>query len=104
MASLFPQITFMHELNVYSKGLFDTITTLDDGRDYRLRQTVQRIRDSFESREVNIIRWVQGQINIYDGLTKRNPLSQRLLMDILNSGKLELPKHDTFSVDSEQWI
>lgn len=34
-------------LHVDSRGLFDTITTLHNGREYRLRQTVQRIRDSF---------------------------------------------------------
>lgn len=104
MASLFPQHIFTHELNVDSKGLYDTITTLHEGRDYRLRQTVQRIRDSFESQELNAIRWIQGPVNISDGLTKRNPISQRLLMGILNSGRLELPRHDTFCVDSEHWI
>lgn len=31
-----------------SRGLFDTISTLHVGKEYRLRQTVQMIRDSFE--------------------------------------------------------
>lgn len=104
LASLFPEQTFTHELNVDSKGLFDTVTTLHEGRDYRLRQTVQRIRDSFESQELNVLRWVQGPVNVADGLTKRNPNSQRLLMRLLNSGVLQLPIHDTFAVDSEQWV
>lgn len=37
-----------HELNVDFKGLYDTITTMHEGRDFKLRQTFQRIRDSFE--------------------------------------------------------
>lgn len=104
LASLFPKNEFTHELNVDSKGLYDTVTTLHEGRDYRLRQTVQRIRDSFESQELNVLRWVQGPVNVADGLTKRNTNTQRLLMRILNSGKLQLPAHETFAVDSERWI
>lgn len=38
-------------LNVDSKGLFDTIITMHEGREYILQQTVQRIYDSFESRD-----------------------------------------------------
>lgn len=39
---------FRHILMEDSRGLFDTITTLNDEREYRLRQIVQRLRDSFE--------------------------------------------------------
>lgn len=39
-----------HVIIVDSKSLYDTITTLHENRDYRLRQTVQRKRDSFESK------------------------------------------------------
>lgn len=35
-------------LIVESKGLYDTISTLHNGRKYRLRQTLQCIRDIFE--------------------------------------------------------
>lgn len=55
MASIFPDQKFTHELIVDSKGLFDTVTTLHEGRDYRLRQTVQRIRYSFKAREIDVI-------------------------------------------------
>ena len=104
MASLFPAKTFRHILHVDSKGLYDTITTLHEGRDYRLRQTVQRIRDSFEAGEVNIIRWIQGKANIADALTKRTPSSYRMLNRITSSGILQLPAHKSFEVNTETWV
>ena len=41
-----PIRSFMH---VYSRGLYDTVSRLYVRKDYRLRQTVQRIWDSFEA-------------------------------------------------------
>lgn len=45
--TLFADRKIKHRVNVDSKGLYDTITTLHEGREYRLRQTVQSIRDPF---------------------------------------------------------
>ena len=104
LTSLFPHAFFRHVLNVDSKGLYDTITTLHEGRDYRLRQTVQRIRDSFEPGELDVLRWIQGVVNMSDALTKRNPVSFRMLNRIACSGTLELPAHKSFEVDSEKWV
>lgn len=38
-----------HRLIVDSKGIYDTISTLHEGRKYRLHQTVRPIRNSIES-------------------------------------------------------
>lgn len=69
---LFRSKDVQHEINVDSKGLYDTITTLHEGRDYRLHQTVQQIWDSFEEEELNLLWWVQGGANVADALTGRN--------------------------------
>lgn len=92
-----------HELNVDSKGLYETITTLHEGREYRLIQTVQRIRDSFESEELDVIRWVQGFANIADALTKHNPTSFKLIGRVFSCGILCLPTHESYSLDSSDW-
>lgn len=92
-----------HVLSIDSKGLYDTITTLHEGREYRLRQTVQRIRDSFESGELDTLRWVQGIVNIADALTKRNTTMHRMLNRIAVNGKLELPTHKSFELHSKEW-
>lgn len=42
-----------NKLLVNSRCLYDTIPTLHEGNDYRIRQTVQRIRNSFEAGEIN---------------------------------------------------
>ena len=104
LRSVFSEHDFAHVLIVDSKGLFDTITTLHDGREYRLRQTVQRIRDSFESQDINVMRWVQGPANVADALTKRSTHSHRLLNRIVSTGKLLLPQHRSFELDSEHWV
>ncbi len=42
-------------LTVDSLGLHATITTAHEGKDYRLRPTVARLRDSVESGEISVI-------------------------------------------------
>ena len=103
LCSLFPKIHFKHVINVDSKALFDTITTLHEGKEYRLRQTVQGIRDSFESNDIDMIRWVQGNANIADALTKLNPHSSKLLYRTAKSGTLLLPNHKSFGLNSLTW-
>lgn len=92
-----------HELNVDSKGLYDTITTLQEGSEFRLRQTVQRNRDSFESEELDKMRWIQGFANISDALTKCNAQSFKLLNIVSMNGKLHLPKHASCMLESSEW-
>lgn len=56
--SIFNAAKFIHQVVVNSKGLFETLKTLHEGKDYRPRQTVQCIRDSFDSEEMNSLKWV----------------------------------------------
>lgn len=57
-------------LHVYSRGLFHTIIKLLDGREYRLRQTVQPIRDSFEAGDIDGLRCVPSSCSIADAQAK----------------------------------
>ena len=92
------------ELCVDSRGLFDTISTLHEGKDYRLRGTVARLRDSFASKEISGIRWIKGLQNIADALTKFNYDMWLKLGRMLSEGILD---HTIFSesllVDSQMW-
>lgn len=45
---------------------------LHEGNEYRLRQTVQNIRDSSESGDINAFKWIQSRVNISYALRKRN--------------------------------
>ena len=90
-------------LLVDSESIFDTLTTLHEGNEYRLRQTVQQLRDSFESKEFDRIRWIQGKVNLADALTKMKNDTQELLKTTLSSGKLNLPPHNAPELDSRYW-
>ena len=76
-------------LTVDSNGLHSTITTLHEGSDYRLRPTVQRMRDSFEDGEITVMQWIAGKRNPADALTKRNVVMYRKLNDIMTSGTID---------------
>lgn len=71
---------------VDSRELFDTITTLHDNKEYRRRKTVARIRNSIQSHELDILRWIKGQNNHADALTKRKYNMWRELHKALASG------------------
>lgn len=76
-------------LTVDSNGLFSTITTLHEGHEYRLRPTVARMRDSYESGEIHRLQWIRGLLNIADALTKRNLATYKLLNLVLVRGSLK---------------
>lgn len=59
---------FTHTIHVNSRGIFDTITILYNGREHRLKQIVQQIFDRFEAKDTDFIRWVQIMANIADTL------------------------------------
>lgn len=101
--ALFPNSQIKHELNVDSKGLWDTITTLHEGREYRLRQTVQRIRNSFESKELNVVRWIPGRDTLSDALKKRNPTMWKRLNDLCSGGVMAMELCSKHTVDKDTW-
>lgn len=92
-----------HELNVDSKGLYDTITTLHEGREYRLRQTVQRIRNSFEAGETDVIRWIPGTENLADTLTKCSNAIARRFNTVCTTGIMDVKFSVGQDVDTESW-
>lgn len=54
--------TIRQFVHLYCSGLLDSISTLRDGKEYRPRKTVQRIRDSFESATFGL--WVSIIVSI----------------------------------------
>ena len=92
-----------HQLCIDSKRIHDTITTLHEGRDCRLRQTVERLRNSFESQELDVLRWIPGVHNIADDLTKRNIKLYIELNNICTTGVLTIDLENGYSLDSKTW-
>lgn len=75
-----------HEFFVDFRELFETITTVHDLREYRLKSTVAKIRDSFYSWELNDVNWIGGKNNFSDFRTKWNAYMARRLNMMLNFG------------------
>ena len=75
-------------LTVDSHGLYSTVSTLHLGQDYCLRLTVARIRDSFETGEIDVLQWIPGTKNVADALTKRNQSTNRLSNVTCKTGTL----------------
>lgn len=86
LKSLLPGHEWTHELYVDARALFDTITTLHEPREYRLRKTVARMRDAFESGELDCVSWIDGKTNLADAMTKVNPRLSARLNDMLSCG------------------
>jgi hypothetical protein len=94
----------LFELTLDSRGTLDTMATLHEGRDFRLRPTVCRLRDAFSTGEINIMRWASGLKNIADALTKRNYAMSSFLNNIFAT--LILPHHmfeREVKYDSKTW-
>lgn len=82
--------TFPYVLHVHSKGLFNTITTLHESKEYRLRETVQLIRKLYKPRDLDTTRWMQREANIYFALMKHNSVTHKLLSRIAANSFLNL--------------
>lgn len=102
--SVFPHCRIRHELFVDSRALFDTITTLHEGREYRLRKTVTRLRLSFEAQELDRIHWIPGKVNVADALTKRTLPLSRLLNRLLAQGFWLQELEGRTTLDSSTWV
>lgn len=61
-----------------------------NNEDYRLINTVMRIRSELESADTEIIRWVRGRFNLSHALTKRNVGMSYELNRFLTGGKWTL--------------
>lgn len=102
-----PDVDLQLSLLVDSRGLHDTITTLHEPSDYRLRPTVARIRDSFESKEkgeLTGLGLIPGPLNVSDCLTKCNRTMWAQLQKMFSSGSISLEQLDAIRyVDSGHW-
>lgn len=78
-----------YNIQVVSKDLFDTITTLHDGWVYRHRATVQRRPVTFDSLELDMLRQIKKRAKVSDKLTKENLEMHKLFDSISIEGVLK---------------
>lgn len=83
--------------------MFDTINTLNERIDYRLGRIVSIIRHSFESQELDIMRWLTGKENMAHALTKRNMAQYIYLNDFFGSGIWKVKMDDGKMEEGSIW-
>lgn len=99
-----PHWPLLHELLFDSKELFETPTTLHTSEDSVLRATVARMRASFESRELNAVRWIPGVRNLSDALTKRNVKMSTKLNALLVNVLWSVDLKGSSVLDRKSWV
>lgn len=85
-------------LLVDSLGLFDTITTLHEGKDYRLRQSVQNIWKVLAAEKIHFVSLTAGIVYEANALRKRNPQRERHLQIVCKIGCHTLSAHTQFEL------
>lgn len=92
-----------NELVDDSIGLYEAISRLHEGKEYGLRQTVQRTRDSFEGKENDLLMWIPGTRNIAVTLSKNSRTLWKLLDEIDATGMISTELDTRNSLDSNEW-
>lgn len=101
--SLLPGLPLCHELIVDSNSLFRRIPTIHQGDDDRIRGIVARMRNLFESKERNLMRWIPGIQNVADTFAKCNVKPSSMLNELLAVGVWCVNTSDRSYLDSEFW-
>lgn len=99
---LYPKERFGHVLNVDLRGLFETITTLHEGRKYRLSRTVKRLSDQLESRDLDIFNLVTSSADLVEVFTKRRPETHKLINRIFKSENLMIPPKEMTELEGDE--
>ena len=76
------------DMNVDSYALHSTITPKDESNDFRVRQAVQAIHESFEWGEISRERFISGRANHADQISKRNSTTGPRLKKMLLTRRL----------------
>lgn len=95
--SLFSITVTECELFMDYRCLYDTITTLKEGKGFRLRPTVQRMRNSFDLQELDYTKWLPGTSNHAGALTKRNPNTSKIISELVSSGVMCIDRQSGYS-------
>ena len=77
-----------------SKSLYDCLVRLGTTNEKRLMIDVMSLRQSYERREVTEVKWIHGQNNPADSMTKSKPSSAlKAVIDI-----------NQINLDTSEWV
>ena len=77
-----------------SKSLYECLVKLGTTQEKRLMIDVMCLRQAYERREIAQVRWINGESNPADAMTKSKP--SNALKRLLNTNKLQM--------DTQEWV
>lgn len=75
-------------LCTYSLSLYDCITKLGTTKEKRLMIDIMALREAYENRDTEEVRWIDGESNPADAMTKAKP--NGALKRLIDRNKLTL--------------
>jgi hypothetical protein len=77
-----------------SKSLYECLVKLGTTQEKRLMVDVMCLRQAYERREIAKVKWIKGDTNLADAMTKSKPSNAlKLLIDT-----------NTLQLDVEEWV
>lgn len=103
LSSILHNFQVTHTLNVDLDDHFNISTSMHDGREYRLRQTVRGSWESSESKELDLLWWIPGKIIVAQAMIKLRTLHSKTVNCIAWKERIGLQDHNGFRVNSKEW-
>lgn len=82
------QINLPLVICIDSKSLYDCLVRLNTTQEKRLMIDVMSLRQAYERRQITEIKWIEGEANPADAMTKGKPCGA--LQDLINTNSIDL--------------
>jgi hypothetical protein len=79
-----------------SKSLYECLVKLGTTQEKRLMIDIMCLRQAYERREIAEVKWIKGESNPADAMTKSNSKSSNALKQLIDTNTLQL--------EVEEWV
>ena len=79
-----------------SKSLYECLVKLGTTQEKRLMIDIMCLRQAYECREIAEVKWIKGESNLADAMTKSNSKSSNALKRLIDTNTMQL--------EVEEWV